>query len=265
MLEEVRYYRLRPWQVVAAREACPVAYVPLGTTEWHGPHMPLGADTVMAECLAERCTREGGGLVLPSLAWGESRLEGLMDAHAPDYLAIHAEMKLPSAGFTAAAFRYGLQEQYENYQRLLLHMLCEIQSLGFKVGVLIAGHYPLIDHARAALGIFHQMRFNGSRARMVGWTFTGPELIPEEIPQGGDHAGFWETSMMLGICPEVVDMNRLPPGTEKPTGTLTTRPIQEADAQFGKRAVDLIVQRAIAAVRDRLDNPKAYYAHGLRV
>ena len=175
------------------------------------------------------------------------------------------EMKLHSAGFTASAFRHGLQEQYDNYQRLLLHMLCEIQSLGFKVAVLIAGHYPLIDHARAALSIFHQMRFDGRRARMIGWTFTGPELIPEIVPDGGDHAGFYETSMMLGICPEVVDMSRLPPGTEKPTGTLTARPIQEADAQLGRKAVDQIVARVIAAVRDRLDNSRAYYPHGIRL
>ncbi|NLX42186.1 MAG: creatininase family protein, partial [Chloroflexi bacterium] len=32
--ETVRYERLRPAQIVARREACPVAYLPIGTIEW---------------------------------------------------------------------------------------------------------------------------------------------------------------------------------------------------------------------------------------
>ena len=28
---------------MARRDACPVAYVPVGTIEWHGEHNPLGA------------------------------------------------------------------------------------------------------------------------------------------------------------------------------------------------------------------------------
>ena len=29
----------------------PVAYLPLGTLEWHGPHMPLGADGIQSKGL----------------------------------------------------------------------------------------------------------------------------------------------------------------------------------------------------------------------
>ena len=53
METEVRYHMLRPDQVVARRQACPVAYIPIGTLEWHGVHNPLGADTLQAEGLAD--------------------------------------------------------------------------------------------------------------------------------------------------------------------------------------------------------------------
>ena len=46
--EVVRYERLRPAQIVARREACPVAYLPIGTIEWHGEHNPVGLDTSSA-------------------------------------------------------------------------------------------------------------------------------------------------------------------------------------------------------------------------
>jgi creatinine amidohydrolase len=32
--------------------------------------------------------------------------------------------------------------------------------LGFKLGVLVAGHYPLIDHARAAVLQFNRREFS---------------------------------------------------------------------------------------------------------
>ena len=44
------------------RERCPVAYLPLGTLEWHGLHNPVGLDALKAHALAVRCARSGGGV-----------------------------------------------------------------------------------------------------------------------------------------------------------------------------------------------------------
>ncbi len=52
---EVRYERLRPAQIVAARQACPVVYIPIGTLEWHGVHNPVGADTLQADGIWRSC------------------------------------------------------------------------------------------------------------------------------------------------------------------------------------------------------------------
>lgn len=61
---EVRYHMLRLAQIVARREDCPIAYIPIGTLEWHGVHNPVGADTLQAEGIAIRCAEKGGGLVI---------------------------------------------------------------------------------------------------------------------------------------------------------------------------------------------------------
>ncbi len=263
---EVRYERMRPREVVAARQACPVAYLPVGTIEWHGRHLPLGADVVLSHGLAVRCAQAGGGLAFPPLAYGESRLEGLMEANAADREQIAAEMDLPPVNFTAARFRFSVHQQAENYQRLLLHCLCELQSLGFRLAVLVAGHFPLIDHARVAAGLFHQMRWDNRRALMLTWAFTGHELVTDRYPTGGHHAGFWETSMCLALEPGLVDLSELPKDpAAKLVGVLSPEPTQEASAEFGEQVVQLIVERAVAQVRDRLANPEAYYAHGLRL
>ena len=39
----------------------PVAFLPLGTLEWHGPHMPLGADGIQSkELFIELAGKMGG-------------------------------------------------------------------------------------------------------------------------------------------------------------------------------------------------------------
>lgn len=264
MPDEVRYDCMRPRQIVAARERCPVAYLPIGTLEWHGPHSPVGLDAIKAHAIAVRCAQVGGGLVFPALFYGESREEGLMEVGAADHEGIWEEMHLPPGNFAPGYMRSSPREQYENYQRLLLHCLYEIQSLGFKVIVLVPGHYPLVDHARAACCIYHQTRFNGKRAQCITWSFTGYELVQDEFPDAGDHAGYWETSLMLALRPDLMDLAELPAGDQRPTGTLTGPPIQQANAEFGERALALIVSRAVEQVRRRLEKPADYYAHGLR-
>ena len=59
----VRYERLRPSQIVDRRQACPVAYLPVGTIEWHGEHNPVGLDTLKMHALLIRCAEELGGLM----------------------------------------------------------------------------------------------------------------------------------------------------------------------------------------------------------
>jgi len=58
----VCYERLRPAQAVARRKRCPLAYLPLGIIEWHGPHNPLGLDGLGVH---ELCVRAAAKAVLP--------------------------------------------------------------------------------------------------------------------------------------------------------------------------------------------------------
>jgi len=268
MNTEVCYERLRPAHIRERREACPVVYVPLGTLEWHGFHNPVGLDGVKMHALCCRCAQEGGGLVFPTLFYGEPREEGLMDTNPLYRTGISGAMGLEPGNFEPGFMRRPLQEVVIAYQQLLLHVLNECQSLGFRVIVFGAGHYPLIDHARAAASVFHQQRWNGKRRdpQPIPWVFIGCELVQKEIPGAGGHAGFWETSLMLALEPGLVDMTQLPRSTEEiPLAVHSDRPVQEASAEFGEQAVQMIVKRVTHEVHARLENPSAYLGHGLRL
>lgn len=269
MNSPVQYERLRPEQIRERREAWPVLYIPLGTLEWHGFHNPVGLDALKIHQLCIRCAEAGGGLVFPPLWYGEAREEGLIDSTPGFREGVAKAMGLPSGNFVEGYMRRSPAETFSAYQNLLLHILNQGQSLGFKVLVLACGHYPLIDHARAAASIYHQQRRlgdgYGKEGKAIPWAFTGYELVKDLYPDAGDHAGFWETSLLMALDSEGVDLSVLPEDkNETLLAVETHRPVQEASAEYGEEAIGRIVERVIAQVRDRLENRDAYLAHGVR-
>lgn len=258
---EVRYTYLRPAQIIARRQACPVVYIPIGTLEWHGPHNPVGADTLQAEALAIRCAERDGGLVFPPLYYGENRLEGLMEANAIDKEAIAAAMALPAENFTPDYFPFTATEQMLAYNHLLLHLLAQADTLGFKVGVLVAGHYPLIDHCRAAV-LQYMQRVMKRPDRLLPWAVVDYLQVDDLYEHAGDHAAHWETSHMMAIAPETVDLTTLPPRGEPLTGVIGSVLPQDATAAFGHETLEAAAERVVREVRHRLEHPERYRGHG---
>ncbi len=261
MTPEVRYHMLRPGQIAVRRRECPVAYVPIGTIEWHGVHNPTGADTLQAEGIAIMCAHKGGGLVFPALYYGESRLEALMEANAQDRDLIAQEMGLSPDNFAADRHPFSATEQATNYHKLLMHVLAEVESLGFEVGVLVAGHYPLIDHARAAVLQFNQREYS-KREGMLAWAFVDYLLVRDQYDCAGDHATGWETSHVMALHPDTVDLGLLPPKGEKLIGVGGRMTPQDATAGFGRQTMEAAVEVAANEVRHRLENRWMYRGHG---
>ncbi len=260
-MTEVRYHMLRPSQIVERRKACPVVYIPIGNLEWHGVHNPTGADTLQAEGLAVMCAQMGGGLVFPPLYYGDSRSEGLMEANSDDRQDIAQAMELPPENFGRDRQPFSATEQAVNYHKLLLHILAEAESLGFELAVLVAGHYPLIDHARAAVCQFNQREYSRRRG-MLAWAFVDYLLVQDQFDCAGDHAGGWETSHVMALHPDTVDLDLLPPKGDRLIGAGGRLAPQDATAEFGQRTLEAAASVAVAEVQHRLRHPQIYRAHG---
>ena len=259
--EEVRYHLLRPHQAVSRREQCPIAYLPLGTIEWHGPHNPLGADALQAEYLAVRCAQMGGGVAFPALYYGENRLEALMEANPGSREAIAGQMRLDPENFTPAHFLYDETEQTRAYHQLLLHLLNQAESLGFQVAVFVCGHYPLVDHAAMAV-----LEYNKKRrkvGKLLAWATTDYQHLKGKYAFAGDHGGGWETSHLLCSQPELVDLSLLPPKGEPLVGCGGRLAPQDAQAALGAAIYDEAAQIIVREARHRLENPRLYRAHGM--
>ena len=61
---------MQPQEVAEAILRDPRLIVPVGTCEQHGPHMPLGADSIIVERLADDLSVESGVLVAPTVEYG---------------------------------------------------------------------------------------------------------------------------------------------------------------------------------------------------
>lgn len=226
----MRYEMARPEQYRAAKEAVPIAYLPWGAHEWHGLHNPLGLDTLKAHGVCLALCEETGGVVLPPIYCG------------------HQTMK-PYAGFDAT-----IEYSKECVQLLAKEALEQLADEGFRVIIVIMGHYgPL--HVAALKEVI--ATFNESQDKAVAWGFPDYEPLEDEGIRG-DHAGQTETSYMMLLHPDSVDLSLLTKEGELDMFVDGVDGVDprggNASAEFGANAIRLLVRNAAPRVLSLLES-----------
>ncbi|MFC4535715.1 mycofactocin biosynthesis peptidyl-dipeptidase MftE [Sphaerisporangium dianthi] len=165
----------------------PTVLVPLGSTEQHGPHLPLHTDTVIATEVARaaaallRRARPGGPvLVAPAIAYGASG----------------EHQDFPG---TASIGNEALGS-------LLVELVRSLSRWAGRV-VVVNGHG---GNLRALTAAVPRMRDEGHH---VAWA-------PCAAGASDAHAGHTETSLMLHLAPHLVDMAGAEPGNLAPLAEL---------------------------------------------
>lgn len=162
--------------------------LPLGATEQHGPHLPVGTDYFTIEYLAREAARQIAGeasvLVAPALPFGCS------------------EHHLPFGG----TFSFTT----DTYYRVLCELLRSLVRDGFRRVFLLNGHggnHELIQLAARDIALDHPVEI----AAASYWNLAWDDLIKAGAHQGArlpGHAGRFETSVMLALHEELVSRDR---------------------------------------------------------
>ena len=97
---------------------------------------------------------------------------------------------------------------------------------------------------------------------MLAWAFVDYLLVNDAYPHAGDHAAGWETSHVMALHPETVDLSLLPPKGERLIGIGGYMPPQDATAAYGHETLEAAVEIALREVHHRLANKRLYRAHG---
>src|SRR3984885_10675135 len=166
----------------------PVLLLPIGAVEPHGPHAPLGTDSIISAAICERAAvalaeaRGVGALVLPEIAFGLTRY---------------------SAAFTGA-----ITISESTLQAMVVEVCASLRAQGFRHQVIVNSHFEpahvatLRRAAEDATAGFLDL----TRRTMAG-------QLTAEFQSGAAHAGRYETSLVLAQRPELVEaetMRRLP-------------------------------------------------------
>ena len=223
MPEKVHYTELLPHEFRARLVECPVGYLPLGTLEWHGAHSALGTDALIAGGLFTRAAQSFGGIVFPPLFLGPDRAQaGLNDSLliGMDY----ADTTTPIRQLDGSC--YWVPEG-------LFLLLCEsiigqAKRAGFTV-LIADGHGPSRRAWGQNVGAWaarYNIRLISVDRDLPGWR--------SQI----DHAAKNETSLMLALRPDLVDLAQLPGDRAIwPQGVGGEDP-RDATADHGQECID---------------------------
>ena len=160
------------------------AILAVGATEYHGDHLPYGTDTIVARRLAEEIAKRINGLLLlPPIPYG---------------MSLHY-----------AKFPIAITLTSETLTKVLNDVFASLLKHGIRKLLIINGHDGNIAPIEVATREFKVEHPEMKLCVLETWWITAEELLPKgtfEVWDGLGHAGESETSIMLAMNPELVDM-----------------------------------------------------------
>lgn len=251
-----------PHQIKQAIEDKMPLLVPTGCVEYHGPHMPLGADTLIVEELLRRVAHRVNCVVAPPFWYG------------PTGYAVTG----PDQGTVDVST--------ERFGRHVKDVLGSFWDIGFH-WIVVAVHHQQMEgpealaiRQTAAEIIFEKTHAERGDAwwgkaplaaddnlfeRIQVW----PSVLPSAAAQGlvmADHAGLYETSLVMAAQAEWVELDRLGIGAPWYC-TASDGKAREASVEAGERMwaamVDAWVDKLATVTRPRQPTPKDVTITGL--
>jgi creatinine amidohydrolase/Fe(II)-dependent formamide hydrolase-like protein len=168
--------------VKAYLETNDMVIIPIGSTEQHGPHLPLGTDCYIATDLAKMISSRTGVVVAPVLLAG--------------YSVYHS-------GFSGT-----LSLKPETMEQVLFETAEMLIKHGFRRIMFLNGHG---GNTVVQTKVIHRINHNTEAIAVALGDYVPRDEAPPE-DWFDQHAGVQETSVMLSIEPELVRMER----AEKP-------------------------------------------------
>jgi creatinine amidohydrolase len=159
-----------------AFEDASVAVLPVGSTEQHGPALPLGTDFQIAEAFARTLSSRDDVTVLPTLPVGVSE---------------HHRQ-----------FHGTLWTSPDTFEAYVTETVESIASHGIRKAVIVNGHGGNIDALERAARVLR--RDETAFAPTWNWWESIPDLSEDLFETEGGHAGPAETSLVYEVAEELV-------------------------------------------------------------
>jgi creatinine amidohydrolase/Fe(II)-dependent formamide hydrolase-like protein len=247
----MRYELMLPHQIrKAIKQHWPVV-LPLGVLEYHGEHLALGMDTLAVVKVLDILETEMDLVILPPFYYGAASY-AVEPPEGNGSLHVGAETLFP---FAEALFRGLLRIGFRNIHFFIHHQTENFAAgmptdLAFKFAARQA-IFQFLEKERGEgwwgnekMADYYAHQAKGDDP--FNWIKGHPLMTPEIFARFPfDHAGEGETSLMMALCPEGVEMKRL--SAKK----WYTRSAKQASAKLGAEGRDMI----LAHMREALGAP----------
>lgn len=244
----MKFHEMTSTRLAAIERDRTVVLIPIAAVEQHGPHMPTGTDTILCNAVAEAVeSRLSESVLLTPTLW---------------------------LGASAHHLRIGstLNAKLDTYVATLCDVARSLLDDGYQRLFFLNGHGGNIDPMRMAVRMIQPAYGKALLAAGSYWCIADG-LIHETLT--GDHkfvghACEFETSMMLHVRPELVDIERADAGELVPdqfAGVFLSRDMRQrtregftgrpdlASAEKGRRLFDGIIDRLVCTVEKLLTQP----------
>ena len=196
-----RMEEMTPDELERVLAEAPIAFVSVGTFEHHGWHLPVCFDGIKAHALCERVAQRTGGTVLPTFFYG--------------------------TGGGHVGYKWTLMLPEAQVAPLIEATLDHLARQGFKVVVLLTGHYPQ-EQVDMVHRLAQEAQQRHPQVKFIG--LTEPEITTPQPGDayGGDHAAKYETSLAMALYPDLVRLDYLTAGRDPAQVTLPDTPRKDA-------------------------------------
>lgn len=178
-LEELRWPEVEQY---LKERAAPTIIVPIGSTEQHGPHLPLAVDAFQARDLAEEIAVAADVLTAPLIPYGDANHH----LGFPGTISLSTETVVSVLGDVYASLAH---HGFENIITVNGHRIANLPAIETSMQRGNERHpdvsFAAIDPLRLGISVHQRLR--------------------DGEPEDGMHGGEFETSFMLARYPELVD------------------------------------------------------------
>jgi creatinine amidohydrolase len=230
-----------------------LAILPLGSLEYHGPHNPLGVDSIIISGIAERVAVRTKGLLLPTVTFTQC------PAHT-------------------AHFRGTISLRPEVMTMYFADILRNILHLGIRKIFILNGHDGNIGPGRGAIAQVADEIRDSALLFASWWEFLSGDMMRAmdmfHQPNGGHgHGGPLETSAVAAFRPDLIHLDKSPDLPEPPDlsggtpyflqkSTAANWPgysghVSEASPEKGRKLVQISEDGIVKLIENWLAHPDA--------
>lgn len=175
------WYQELSWpEIVEKTKECDIILLPIGSIEQHGPHCPVGVDSLNVQKIAERVAERTGVLIAPPIWYGAHMY---MQYGFPGTIPIRSDV----------------------LKQFVKDVVTGLVKNGFKKIIILNGH----GQQWVFIGALHELALETKAFIAIAtWWEIARKTIEEVAQTKFVHADEVETSVALELYPELVDMSK---------------------------------------------------------